>query len=100
MSPSHPALPAVSYFVTLGRQMQKRGHTMRRSHLMIGLALGALLPLGAMAADQHTIVAPESIVWKAAPPAYPKGAQMAILYGDPTKEGPFAVRMKLPAGYK
>jgi len=35
-----------------------------------------------------------------APPNLPKGAQIAVLSGDPTKEGPFAIRLKIPAGYK
>src|ERR1700704_552122 len=73
---------------------------MKRIGLFTGLAFAALLPLGAMAADQHTIVQSDAIQWKPAPPAYPKGAQIAILYGDPSKEGPFALRMKFPAGYK
>jgi quercetin dioxygenase-like cupin family protein len=30
----------------------------------------------------------------------PKGAQLAVLYGDPTKDGPFVVRAKLPANYR
>lgn len=41
-----------------------------------------------------------SIKWAAGPPALPKGAQIAVLYGDPGKEGPFVYRLKLPAGYK
>jgi quercetin dioxygenase-like cupin family protein len=73
---------------------------MTRIGLSLGLAIAALLPLGAMAADQHTVVQGDAIQWKPAPPAYPKGAQMVVLYGDPTKEGPFALRMKFPAGYK
>jgi mannose-6-phosphate isomerase-like protein (cupin superfamily) len=73
---------------------------MKRQRLLPGFVAAALLPLGAMAADQHTVVNPDAIVWKPVPPAYPKGAQMAVLYGDPTKEGPFALRMKFPAGYK
>jgi hypothetical protein len=73
---------------------------MRRIALLTGLAVAALLPFGAIAADQHTVVQADSLQWKPAPPAYPKGAQMAVLYGDPSKEGPFALRMKFPAGYK
>src|SRR3546814_5876619 len=30
----------------------------------------------------------------------PAGTQGALLYGDPTKEGPFLLRLKMPAGYK
>jgi len=72
---------------------------MTRIRLVTGLAIAALLPLGAMAAD-HTIVQKDAIQWKPAPPFLMKGAQMAVLFGDPAQPGPFAIRMKFPAGYK
>jgi hypothetical protein len=40
-----------------------------------------------------------SIEWKPGPAAIPPGAKMAVLEGDPTKEGPFVVRFKFPDGY-
>jgi quercetin dioxygenase-like cupin family protein len=40
-----------------------------------------------------------SIEWKAGPAAIPPGAKMAVLEGDPTKEGPFVVRFQFPDGY-
>ena len=72
---------------------------MRRIGIFTGLVIAALLPLAANAED-HTIVQPDSLKWTTAPPAMPKGAQIAMLYGDPAKEGAFAYRVKLPAGYK
>jgi quercetin dioxygenase-like cupin family protein len=42
---------------------------------------------------------PTSIEWKAGPAAIPPGAKMAILEGDPTKDGPFVVRFQFPDGY-
>ena len=41
----------------------------------------------------------ETIEWKAGPAAIPPGAKMAVLEGDPTKEGPFVVRFQFPDGY-
>jgi hypothetical protein len=38
--------------------------------------------------------------WGPAPAVFPKGAQMAVLWGDPTKSGTFVIRLKTPAGYK
>jgi quercetin dioxygenase-like cupin family protein len=75
---------------------------------MIGLAVGAALALSlamthqtAFAEDPgHTVIAPDAIQWKAAPPTLPAGAQAAVLYGDPTKEGLFAMRLNLPKGYQ
>jgi quercetin dioxygenase-like cupin family protein len=37
--------------------------------------------------------------WAAAPDAFPKGAQIAVLSGDPAKEGMFTIRLKFPANY-
>jgi len=42
---------------------------------------------------------PASMEWKAGPAAIPPGAKMAVLEGDPTKEGPFVVRFQFPEGY-
>ncbi len=38
--------------------------------------------------------------WGDAPPVLGKGAKMAVLQGDPTKPGPFTLRLSAPAGYK
>lgn len=46
------------------------------------------------------MVTPDQIKWGPAPDVLPKGAQIAVLYGDPRKEGLFAFRLKVPAGYK
>jgi len=37
--------------------------------------------------------------WGAAPDGLPKGAQLAVLSGDPGKEGMFTIRLKFPANY-
>src|SRR5262249_3092103 len=39
------------------------------------------------------------IKWGPAPPSIPPGAQAAVLYGDPGKEGLFSLRLKLPKDY-
>ena len=65
------------------------------------LAIGLLaLPTAALAADDHAVVAPDHVKWVAAPPAFPKGAQLAVVSGDPAKEGLYVIRLKVPAGYK
>ena len=65
------------------------------------LAIGLLaLPTAALAADDHAVVAPDQVKWSAAPPAFPKGAQLAVVSGDPAKEGLYVIRLKVPAGYK
>ena len=37
--------------------------------------------------------------WGPAPPGLPAGAQLAVLSGNPEKEGMFTMRVKFPAGY-
>ena len=77
---------------------------MKTSELCV---LGAVLVLGtlswagpALADDEHKVLATSEIKWGPAPPSIPKGAQVAVLYGDPAKEGLFAMRLKFPAGYQ
>jgi quercetin dioxygenase-like cupin family protein len=55
-------------------------------------------PAGTM--KGHTIVPPQEIKWGPAPAMLPPGAEAAVLYGDPSKEGLFVLRLKLPAGYR
>jgi len=69
---------------------------------MIRLALGlAALSLTATAAlaEDMTVATPNSIKWGPAPAQLPKGAQLAVLAGDPGSNGPYVVRVKVPAGY-
>ena len=42
---------------------------------------------------------PKELTWKSGPPSLPGGAQMTLLEGDPSKEGPFVFRLKFPDGY-
>jgi hypothetical protein len=53
-------------------------------------------PAGRLA---HMVALPDDVKWGPAPPALPPGAQAAVLDGDPTKAGPFTLRLKLPDGY-
>jgi len=61
------------------------------------------LPVAAQHADEkkgEVLVTPPDIKWVDAPPSLPKGAKVAVLEGDPTKQGPFVMRAKMPDGYK
>jgi len=48
----------------------------------------------------HVMMNAADIKWGPPPPAFQPGAQFAVLEGDPSKPGPFVVRIKLPDGYK
>jgi quercetin dioxygenase-like cupin family protein len=66
----------------------------------VSLLAAAALPVCVIAAeDHHTTVQPDAIKWSA-PAAYAKGAQLAVVRGDPTKEGMYVVRLKVPAGFE
>src|SRR5262245_28925166 len=41
----------------------------------------------------------DKIKWQEGPASLPSGAKIAVLEGDPTKEGPFVFRIKVPDGY-
>jgi quercetin dioxygenase-like cupin family protein len=49
---------------------------------------------------EHRYYTPADIKWVDGPPSLPKGAKFAVLEGDPTAPGPFAMRISVPAGYK
>lgn len=65
----------------------------------------ALAFISGVVADAHTGEANESIVRRPCDIVY-KGAlvnsdaKVAILYGDPSKAGPYVMRVMFPAGYK
>jgi len=70
----------------------------------MGAGIGVLLLLmsGAAMSQDHGVqfFNADSIQWGPAPPVLPKGAEAAVLSGDPGKAGPFTIRLKVPAGYK
>ena len=66
-------------------------------------ALTAALSLPASADDHREgieLFQPDKVEWEDGPPSLPKGAKIAVLEGDPDKEGPFVFRVKVPDGYR
>ena len=55
---------------------------------------------GARVAARHVMLTADSIQWKAGPPSLPSGAEAAVIDGDPSKRGLFAMRLRLPDGYR
>jgi hypothetical protein len=74
-----------------------------RAFMIAALCIAALLTRAA-SADEHgkgiSIHSPDKVTWQDGPPSLPKGAQIAVLEGDPGKEGPFVFRVKAPDGYR
>jgi quercetin dioxygenase-like cupin family protein len=50
-------------------------------------------------AAKHVMLTPDALKW-APIPSLPPGAQSAVVAGDPTKPGPFTMRVRLPARYR
>jgi quercetin dioxygenase-like cupin family protein len=75
--------------------------------LVAALLIAFFLPIPRSSGDEAKehmkevgLYTPSSIKWKEAPPSLPKGTMAALLEGDPSKEGPFVLRVKMPDGYR
>jgi anti-sigma factor ChrR (cupin superfamily) len=55
---------------------------------------------GALADDMKMPVNASQLKWGPGPAFLPKGAEVAVLSGDPAKDGLYVIRAKLPAGYR
>ncbi len=77
---------------------------MRRSATCTGIIVLAAAVNGIFGqhhgAEEHALILPSELTWGPAPASVPDGAQAAILEGNPAKEGPFTMRLKLPDGYR
>jgi len=57
-------------------------------------------PHAKSAKGQSVTIAAEDVKWGPVPAAFPAGAQLAVLHGDPSKKTMFALRLKMPDGYR
>jgi len=74
------------------------------------LFVATIMPFGAVVAQesqstsvqprQAHVVTPDHLNWGPAPAILPAGARLAVLEGDPSKAGPFTMRLDMPAGYR
>lgn len=63
------------------------------------LMLTAFLAVPAGAQQHaHMVAVPETLKW--VEPAFLPGAKLAVVQGDPSKEGLFVYRLRLPAAYR
>ena len=76
---------------------------MKRVELCLGIGLllaAGPVQLGLAQSKTHGFITPNDVIWGPAPPSLPPGAQAVLLEGDPAKEGPFTLRLRLPDGYR
>src|SRR5215470_13850728 len=73
---------------------------MRRISVILVASIAVILGAGAVLAQHggHMVSTPDMLKW-VEPPTFP-GARLAVVQGDPSKEGLFVCRVKLPANYK
>lgn len=64
-----------------------------------GLHSATLQPADKDAECDCIFVTHQEIEWSDGPASLPRGAQVAVLQGDPTEAGPFVMRLRFPAGY-
>src|SRR6185436_11127792 len=68
------------------------------------IVLLSLVAVGAVGFAQelktHIAITAGEVKWGPPPPSLSKGAQIAVVSGDPSKSGPFAIRLKFPAGFR
>jgi quercetin dioxygenase-like cupin family protein len=68
-----------------------------RALLPGGALLALLLPPALLA--QGAAPAPK-LRWGPAPAVFPKGAEMAVVSGDPAQAGVFTIELSMPSGYR
>lgn len=73
---------------------------MKRTEIAVFFILFAAVPLIAQEKKTHAMMSPGELTWSAGPGSLPKGAQVAVLEGNPAEEGIFTMRLKLPADYR
>lgn len=67
--------------------------------ITFSLALLAAFVL-AQGPKTHIALTGAEMKWGPAPPSLQKGAEVAVISGNPGASGPFVIRIKVPAGYK
>lgn len=68
--------------------------------LSLAFSAGIAAAQGTPDKNHAVVVQADEVKWSPAPASVPKGAQVAVLEGDPTQEGPFTIRLSLPNGYR
>jgi hypothetical protein len=71
----------------------------------VGMLLALLAVAGATHAATHaspsrTVLPADADVWRYGPTGFPDGSMFAVVSGDPTRAGPFMIRVELPSGYR
>src|SRR4051812_29092340 len=97
--------PQQKHFVSGSVHREEKNEFMKRNLLLIlvlalcGLASGQFWKKDNKMAGARMMKGTD-VQWGPAPNTLPPGAKLAVLEGDPSKPGPFTIRLKAPNGYK
>ena len=72
------------------------------SAIIAAFAVVATSPLAVQAQSEHgqvVVALPDGLEWGPAPDILPRGAQAVVIEGDPSQEGEFTLRLRMPSGY-
>ena len=64
------------------------------------LVAGTFLAMATAAVAEGGALNANGLRWGEVPPVFPKGAQLAVVSGDPGKDGLYVVRLRMPPGYQ
>jgi quercetin dioxygenase-like cupin family protein len=78
--------------------MTVAGYTKLAQFAITLVATGAL-GVPALAGDEHVLIEHDAFDYQAGPGSLSEGAEFQVLYGDPSGDGVFAMRLKLPDGF-
>jgi quercetin dioxygenase-like cupin family protein len=82
----------------VGERLGKAVDLRRLTFASLAAAVMLALPMAARAGDvTHGVTSADKMAWGLLDPKQPNGIQVAVLYGDPSKSGPFGLRLKIPA---
>lgn len=73
---------------------------MRAVAIAFAVLIAAPVAAWAESPAMDLVGGPDAVKWGPAPPNLPKGAMIAVLSGDPSKDGPYVLRLKMPANYR
>ena len=68
--------------------------------LLTAFVFGGAAALALGEQSSHRFYRPDEIAWKDGPSSLPPGAKSALLDGDPSKDKPFAMRLKFPDRFR
>jgi len=73
---------------------------MRVPTLVFAAAIAAWVPAWADSSTMDVLTGSDAVKWGPGPSGLPKGAMLAVISGDPSKDGQSVVRVKFPANYQ